>query len=160
MALNDPDTARIIAFLASIGIGVREGPVDPDSFLPGITVRAGGLVVDPSRRFHPGDLLHEAGHIAVTDPALRASGVVSGDPGDEMAAIAWSYAACLAIGIDARVVFHDHGYRGGGASMAANFVAGRNIGAPMLQVYDMSGEPHQAERYGLKPYPQMSRWLR
>ncbi|WP_066798965.1 hypothetical protein [Sphingomonas soli] len=160
MALDDPDTARIVAFLESIGIPVRIEPVQPDSFLPGIAIHSGGLAVDPSRPFYPGDLLHEAGHIAVTDPALRATGTVSEDPGDEMAAIAWSYAAVRAIGLNSRIVFHDHGYRGGGPSLAEAFDSGSYPGAPMLQYYGMSAEPHQAERLMLAPYPQMSRWLR
>ena len=160
MALDDPDTKRIVVFLESIGIPVIEEPVDPESFLPGVTIRAGGLVIDPSRYFYPGDLLHEAGHIAVTDPELRASGTVSAEPGDEMAAIAWSYAAAQAIGLDPRIVFHDDGYRGAGATLAEVFGAGSAPGAPMLQYYGMSAEPHQAERLGLAPYPQMSRWMR
>jgi hypothetical protein len=157
---NDPDIARIAAFLEGIGITVTEGAVPDDSFLPGIAVSAGGLVFDPSRPFYPGDLLHEAGHIAVTDPAARASGTVSGEPGDEMAAIAWSYAAALAIGLDPRIVFHEHGYRGGGGFIAENFAEGRYFGAPMLQYYGLCAGPQHAERLGLAPYPQMSRWLR
>ncbi|MES2988683.1 MAG: hypothetical protein V4808_12320 [Pseudomonadota bacterium] len=156
---EDPDTSRIVAFLEGIGIPVTLSAADTDSFLPGIAIQNGGLVMDPARCF-PGDLLHEAGHIAVTDPAARAEGIISDDPGDEMAAIAWSYAAALAIGIDPRVVFHDEGYRGSAATIAQNLGEGRSFGSPMLQYYGLCAEPHQAERLGLAPYPQMSRWLR
>ena len=34
------------------------------------------------------------------------------DAGEEMGAIAWSYAAALHIGLDPRVVFHEDGYKG------------------------------------------------
>src|SRR6218665_1336524 len=103
MALDDPDTLRILAFLDEIGIPVSQGTTRADSFLPGIEIRDGGLVIDPAQHFYPGDLLHEAGHIACTDPANRPTLCnVESDPGEEMAAIAWSYAAARAIGIETR----------------------------------------------------------
>jgi hypothetical protein len=161
MALDDPDTSRICEFLDGIGIAVTIAPIAGDSFLPGIAVADGGLVIDPARPFWPGDLLHEAGHIAVTDPAVRAGlGEIRDDPGEELAAIAWSYAAAVAIGLDPRVVFHDQGYRGAGASLADAFQGGGAPGSPILQLYGMSAEPHQAERLGLPAYPHMARWLR
>jgi hypothetical protein len=161
MALDDPDTVRILDFLAEIGIPVRQGTIDGESFLPGIEVRNGGLVIDPARRFFPGDLLHEAGHIACTDPAERPTLCeVQSDPGEEMAAIAWSYAAARAIGIDTRTLFHPDGYLGGSEALAVAFDNGTGPGPPMLQYYGMAAEPHQAERYGLPAYPQMARWLR
>ena len=102
MPLDTPETRAILAFLDRIGIPVAIEPIVGETTLPAMTVRHGALVVDPDRLTWPGDLLHEAGHIAVTDPALRPTlDVVSGDPGEEMAAIAWSYAAAVEIGIDA-----------------------------------------------------------
>jgi len=161
MALDHPDTIRILAFLDEIGIPVTRGRIEGDSFLPGIEVRDGGLVLDPERAFHPGDLLHEAGHIACTDPALRPTLCdVESDPGEEMAAIAWSYAAARAIGIDTRALFHADGYLGGGEALAIAFDSGKGPGPPMLQYYGMAAEPHQAEALGLPVYPQMAKWLR
>jgi hypothetical protein len=161
MALDDPDTHRILAFLGEIGIPVTQGETRADSFLPGIEIRNGALVLDPARRFYPGDILHEAGHIACTDPATRPSLCdVESNPGEEMAAIAWSYAAARAIGIETRTLFHADGYLGGGEALAIAFDDGRGPGPPMLQFYGMSAEPHQAEKLGLPVYPQMARWLR
>lgn len=161
MALDDPDTTRILAFLDRIGIPVTLGPIREDSFLPGVEVRNGGLVLDPARPFYPGDLLHEAGHIACTDPADRPTLCdVRDDPGEEMAAIAWSYAAARAIGIDTRILFHEAGYRGGGEALAIAFDDNRGPGSPMLQLYRMAAEPHQAETLGLPAYPEMAKWLR
>jgi hypothetical protein len=161
MALDHPDTIRILAFLSEIGIPVTQGVIAGDSFLPGIAVRDGGLVIDPTRSFYPGDLLHEAGHIACTDPADRPTLCdVESDPGEEMAAIAWSYAAARAIGIETRTLFHADGYQGGSAALADAFDSGTGPGPPMLQYYGMTAEAHQAERLGRPAYPQMARWLR
>ncbi len=161
MAFDDPDTGKILAFLDRIGIPVVLEPVVGDTFLPAMRVRGGTLVVDPARLTWPGDLLHEAGHIAVTDPALRATlDAVSPDPGEEMAAIAWSYAASVEIGIDAAVVFHAEGYRGGGATMAEDFSSGHYFGEPMLHYFGMAVMPRHAVERGAPPYPHMLRWLR
>jgi hypothetical protein len=53
------------------------------------------LCYDPAQLQHPGDLLHEAGHLAVKSPSdRRLAGVNLGsDPAEEMMAIGWSYAA-------------------------------------------------------------------
>ena len=158
---DDPATGQILAFLEQIGIPVEFAPVAEDSFLPGLTVRGGTLVVDREGLEWPGDLLHEAGHIAVTDPAARdALDAVSEDPGDEMAAIAWSYAAAVEIGLDRAILFHAGGYRGGSETFIRNFESGRYIGVPMLAWYEMTAEPHVAKREGTPPYPAMWRWLR
>lgn len=161
IAVNDSLTRRLIGFIEGIGIAVRTGPVAEDSFMPGLTVRDGGIVYDPDRLAYPGDLLHEAGHIAVTDPAIRPTlEQVSGDPAEEMAAIAWSYAALRAIDIDPAIVFHDDGYRGGGSSIAENFGNGQYFGVPMLEWFGMAASAQVAASTGAARFPQMRRWLR
>src|SRR5258708_1523489 len=60
----------VLDFLRGIGLAVSIGEIEGPTVLPGIRVVAGGLVVDPARLKHPGDLLHEAGHLAVM-PAER-----------------------------------------------------------------------------------------
>lgn len=148
----DPTTARIVAFLDSIGIPVVETPLPDDTLLPAMTVRHGTLLVDPARLEYPGDLLHEAGHIAVTDPEMRGTRDAVGDsPAEEMAAICWSYAAARAIGLDPAVVFHEAGYRGGGAWLAEAFADGGYVGLPMLAWYGLTKR---------ESYPAMERWLR
>ena len=161
MALNDPVTARIITFLGEIGIPVFVEPLDEETLLPAMTVRDGALVIDPARLTWPGDLLHEAGHIAVTDPALRASLCeVRSDPAEEMAAIAWSYAAAVEIGLDPHIVFHDEGYRGGGGYLADAFAGGAAPGVPMLQWFGMTASKRSAVDQHAAPFPHMLRWLR
>ena len=61
----------IVDFLTSIGIRVRTGSVPADAFLPGLRIVDGGLIFDPAALRWPGDLLHEAGHIATVPSALR-----------------------------------------------------------------------------------------
>ena len=97
------------------------------------------------------DLLHEAGHIAVTAPSLRATlgGKLEVTPGDEMAALAWSYAAALEAGIEPAVVFHEGGYKSQGEQLAAQYATGFGPGVPMLQWYRMTAA-----------YPRMDHWLR
>jgi hypothetical protein len=101
---SDPLTAKIAGFLTEIGIEVIAARIAEETFLPGILVKNGSLLVDESKLAYPGDLLHEAGHIAVTPGALRTSlnGVVAESDEHiealEAAAIAWSYAAAMHLG--------------------------------------------------------------
>ena len=73
--------------------------------------------MDSEKLKYPGDLLHEAGHIAVTEEKLRSligtEQMESSWPtdGDEIAAILWSFAACQHLGLELEVVFHPDGYK-------------------------------------------------
>lgn len=152
MPFADPTATRIVAFLAEIGIPVIETPLAGDTLLPAMTVHRGSLLVDPERLAHPGDLLHEAGHIAVADPAMRDTlDAIEHDPGEEVAAICWSYAAARASGVEPGVVFHDAGYRGDGAWLTETFGAGTYVGLPLLVWYGLTTT---------EGFPQMTRWLR
>ena len=159
---RDPLTARMMEFLAGIGLAVRYGEVGETTVVPGIDIEHGVIVVDEARLKWPGDLLHEAGHLAVV-PADRRSAMhatAGDDGGEEMAAIAWSYAAAIHLGIDPAVVFHDGGYRGGGSNLLENFTAGRTVGIPILQWLGMTFDEKRARTEGVAPYPHMLRWLR
>jgi hypothetical protein len=162
MASDTSAITAILGFLDRIGIKVTAEPLEEDGFLPAIRIRGGGIVYDPSRLLWPGDLLHEAGHIALTDPELRpALDAVGVDPGEEMGAIAWSWAAAAELGLDPHILFHDGGYRGGGAALIEHFTAGcADLGVPILAWHGMSREPHVARREGTLPFPHMLRWLR
>ncbi len=151
-SFQNPITRRIAAFLDSVGVPVHAAAVPPRTFLPGLHIHLGALLVEESRLLYPGDLLHEAGHIAVMDPARRASlsGDAGAEGGEEMAAIAWSYAAALHIGLPPEIVFHEDGYKGGAAGIVENFSQGRPIGLPYLKWIGLAGDD----------YPNMRRWLR
>ena len=157
--LADPLVGRIVAFLRAVGIVVEVAVLDGETFLPGVTVIAAALRVDPARLAWPGDLLHEAGHVAVSDPT-RLEGGVSDDPGEEMAALAWSFAAATHLGLDPSVPFHDGGYRGGGKALAETFSLGGYVGVPMLAMWGLTIEPRRATPDGPPPYPHMLAWRR
>ncbi len=155
------ETQQIAAFLRGIGLVVVPEQTGSGSFLPGVEVIPNGLRVDETHLAHPGDLLHEAGHLAVLSPAERAMAAedAGDDGGLEMAAIAWSYAACLYLGLDPAIVFHPDGYRGASQALIENFTAGRYFGVPVLQWLGLAVEPQHAAP-GQPAYPCMIRWLR
>jgi hypothetical protein len=157
-------TIQIISFIRGIGIPVDFAVIEHTTFLPGVTIQNGGLIVDAEKLKHPGDLLHEAGHIAVTPkdkrPVLNDNvDTFAQQGGEEMAAIAWSYAACKHLGMDSRVVFHEEGYKGDSESLIENFDNGRYIGVPLLQLYGITFEKKQAAEQLVQPYPHIINWL-
>src|SRR4051812_25598768 len=115
---------KCIHFLNSIGIPVIERPIAAGSFLPGLSIEQGCIVIDRHNLKYPGDILHEAGHIAIVPSAERitldASALAEREhrEAEEMMAIAWSYAACVHLKLDPYYVFHDDGYKGGGSYIA------------------------------------------
>jgi hypothetical protein len=126
-----------------------------------VTIVGGALVYDPRLLEHPGDLLHEAGHIAFTPAAARSAltGHATSDLGEEIAAIAWSYAAVVHLAIDPAIVFHDGGYRGASPAFIDNFRAGRFVGVPMLEWAGLAEEKTRRKDPAVA-YPRMLKWLR
>ena len=118
------------------------------------------MLVDESQLIHPGNILHEAGHIAVYDPARRKDSKFSPSKGEELGALAWSYAAVVHLGLQPELVFYAGSYHGWDVALIENFAAGRYLGVPLLQRYGMAVEPRCALELGLEPYPRMLRWLR
>jgi hypothetical protein len=157
-----PFLLPIVEFLEAVHLRVEWGEVPDGTFLPGVVVTRGGLRVDARRLRYPGDLLHEAGHLAGMTEVERQqpTPVVDSDGGLEMMAIAWSYAAAVAIGLPLDILFHPEGYKGSSASLIENFSEGRYLGVPMLQYFGMAFEPKRAAEHGVPPYPRMLQWLR
>ncbi len=162
----DANTETIVGFLRGIGIVVRAGDVAGDSFLPGVLVERGEIVFDARHLAWPGDLLHEAGHIAVTPPGLRhlLPDSLSGHPvdaaGGEVEATAWAYAATVALGLDPAVLFHDGGYHGKSAGLRMTFALGVYPGAKGLADAGMTLVGETARQAGVPPYPHLLHWLR
>ncbi|MFM5917648.1 MAG: hypothetical protein ACKOOL_08960 [Novosphingobium sp.] len=143
---------RIAAFLQNIGIPVEVGSDLGPTFLTGLALKRGTIQIDRDVPAYPGDLLHEAGHIAVMEEAERASSEQPPvDGGSEMAAIVWSVAAAQACGIGLDVLFHDHGYKGEAAWLREQFAAGVPFGLPLLVWMGMTSND---------TFPTMHRWLR
>jgi hypothetical protein len=166
-ATTNDIASTLISFITSIGIPVWFEPIAETTFLPGLRIRDGGIYVDHDKLKYPGDLLHEAGHLAVIPPADRPLlnedniGLREHQAAEEMMTIAWTYAVCVHLGIDPHIVFHENGYKGDGANIADNFSEGRYFGVPVLQWIGMTIDPSGPQ----KPddavcYPQMIRWMR
>jgi hypothetical protein len=156
----------IIPFLETTGIPVRYGTLEKECFLPGLSIENGTVVIDNERLLYPGDILHEAAHIAVVPAAERSTlnakeiAARKDNAAEEMMAIAWSYAAAVHLKIDPRIVFHDDGYQGGGSNIASEFSEGRYFGVPMLQWVGLCADEKNALKTGVSPYPHMLNWLR
>jgi hypothetical protein len=157
----DRTATRIIDWLRQIGLTVRLAPLDAGTFLPGVTLEPGGLIVDPERLLYPGDLLHEAGHLATMLPAQRASaGSNAGsNMGDEIAAQTWSYAAAVHLSLAPETVFHPAGYHDSAARLIEVYRDGK-AGVPLLQWMGLTLDRTQAAANSVPPYPHMIRWLR
>ena len=153
---------RILPFLRKIGFEVREADLSQrKTFVPGIAIEGEAILIDKPTLLYPGDLLHEAGHLAVMTGERRRR--VQGDAGkkaaEEMMAIAWSYAAAVHLGLEASVVFHEGGYKGGSGSLIENFTTGHYIGVPMLQWVGLTADEKRAKEMGVEPYPAMIKWV-
>jgi hypothetical protein len=148
---------RILAFLDEVGVAVREEPIDAPTFLPGIRVTGGVLVFDRARLDWPGDLLHEAAHVALTSAARRNAldDALDAEPPDaigEVEAIAWSFAAATRLGLPLEQLFHPDGYRGQSQALALSYSLGVYPGVAGLAALGLTaaGEMHcwGANSYG------------
>jgi hypothetical protein len=158
---------RIVSFLTEIGIAVHFETLDAQPLLPGVDIRNGSLIVDVAKLVWPGDLLHEAGHIAVMPAALR--GLMSGELSDgptaphagEVEATAWAYAAIVAIGLPPEILFHEGGYQGQSQGLIFTYSCGVYPGAVGLAHAGLTVVKHSATGHEQTMiYPRMLKWLR
>ena len=160
--MNTPELSKeklielFCTFLSEIGIAVREREITETTFLPGLELENGVLLYDREKLLYPGDMLHEAGHIAVTIEAERGSlksNVVLGNKekeGDEMAVLLWTYAACVKLNIPPEIVFHKDGYKGSSNWLVENFNNKIYVGLPLIKWMGMTNDD----------FPEMIKWLR
>jgi hypothetical protein len=162
-------TTKIISFLEDIGIPVKEQALEIDCFLPGIEIQGGSLIVDRSKLKYPGDMLHEAGHIAVMTPEERvsSSGNLSTSDipahtldGYELSAIAWSYAATCHLEMPIEVLFHADGYKNDSEMLISNYKSGNYLFTPLLQYWGLCKLRSQGATDDESYYPKMKKWLR
>ncbi|PZR12182.1 MAG: hypothetical protein DI539_20175 [Flavobacterium psychrophilum] len=160
----DHDTTllkKCIHFIESIGITVIEKELDDSCFLPGLSLGNNTIYIDYAKLKYPGDILHEAGHIAVTAPKERKLIGTAGIPdtwptqGDEMAAILWSYAVLKHLDLPEEFVFHENGYKGHSNWYIENFTSQIYIGLPLLQWMGMA-YPNNEDN----SFPTMKHWMR
>ncbi|QJE73771.1 hypothetical protein HHL28_12305 [Aerophototrophica crusticola] len=180
----------MIDFLRGIGMAVEVGAEGAaDGFLPGINIHGGVIHVDPETLVGSGDLLHEAGHIAIVPrrfwPRLNKDlhadmlAAFAAEPGptpdpaiaeatsnDEVMAQAWSYAAALAMGVSPESIFFPGSYRVGPYEgthpMLAWLERGTHLGPLALARAGMAGYPALFSfmgHNGLAPFPTMARWV-
>lgn len=154
----------VVGFLQRIGIPVRAGDLPAETFLPAVRIVDGTLVYDPARLQWPGDLLHEAGHIAVTPPHQRTAlndaldGAEAAPNGGEVEAIAWSWAAASHIGLAPEELFHPDGYKGQSAGLLMSYTLGVFPGAFGLAQAGMTEVGASAD--AAARFPAMRFWLR
>ncbi|MDY8135517.1 hypothetical protein [Aquimarina sp. 2201CG5-10] len=148
---------NILNFLDSINIKVIEKKLPNDTFLPGLSLQGNAILMDLDKLKYPGDLLHEAGHIAVTEEENRSLiGTEEIDnnwptDGQEIAAILWSYAASYYLKLDPRVVFHPNGYKNDSEWLIEQFNNKNYIGLPLLEWMSLCTK---------EDFPRMKKWLR
>jgi hypothetical protein len=163
---KNPLTQKITDFLTEIGLEVIPNEFDGATFLPGILIRDGKILVDEAKLAFSGDLLHEAGHLAVAPANVRNRLSDEVELPDfnmdliESGAIIWSYAAALHLEIDPRIVFHENGYRGNSESLLFNFSLGVYIGVNILEEAKMTVTGERATESHAAPFPKMLKWLR
>ncbi len=180
----------IVTFLRDLGIGVEYGAGAHGGFLPGVNIHGGVIHVDPDTLVGSGDVLHEAGHIIVvprhfwsrlgsdllaSTQALIDEQIARGDTPDprlvvavnqgEWIAQAWSYAACLSLGVSPGCVFFPGAYKyhnyEGPHPMQDWLNRGSHFGPLHMAHTGMTGFSGQFAymgNNGLPPFPQMARW--
>ena len=157
----------ILLFLQKINMPFRLEAITEETFLPGILIKNGTLVLDSNQLKFPGDVLHEAGHIALAPADVRpylndpiADQLDFDAATHEMMTLAWSYAAAIESGTPLEVLFHPEGYKGQNESILRGFQSGQYIGLPMLQWLGMAYDAHNAAVNNDQPFPYMLHWLR
>jgi hypothetical protein len=156
---------KIMDFLTGIGVPFELTTIEQNTFLPGLHLHFGVLQIDLEKLEFPGDILHEAGHIAICEPKARPflqgdvfkNGLLNGRQaqhmhGEEMAATAWAVAAVTHLGLPLDLVFHEKGYRGWSKNLIDAFSDGGGFGFPLLGAWEMT--------HPEKGYPHMQKWIR
>jgi len=111
---SSPLIRTLADFVKSIGIDVHAASSLLPANFPGLDIQHGAILVDETRVVYPGDILHEAGHIALSAPSVRPALRLNPTGGEELAALGWSYAATVHLGLDSSLVFYPSSYQGFG----------------------------------------------
>ncbi len=166
--MNISPTDKIINFLRQeVGLSVGEDSLPDNTFLPGVEIRGVKIVLDRPKLKNCGDLLHEAGHLALLPEAVRARhrAIGSSIPAElmdeiELGALAWSYAAVVHLGLPPELVFHADGYHGRSEGLLLGFSLGLFPGLMQLEVTGLAAGEKRAVELAVPPFPAMLRWVR
>lgn len=176
-------------FVRSIGLRVEESsaPELASTFVPGVRIVDGGLVIDTSI-VYPGDILHEAGHIATMPAKFRPKangtlGAVFREMGQyleanpsklgawpedpvcrailqcgEAEAAAWQYAAAQHIDMPAKWLFPKGSFNGNSKDTLLRLQANSYFGINGLQAAGWTRVREMGDtRFPL--YPKLAFWL-
>jgi len=157
---SSPLIQELTNFVRGIGIEVHAASSLLPANFPGLDIQHGAILIDESRVVYPGDILHEAGHIAMSAPSVRPALRLNPSGGEELSTLGWSYAAAVHLGLDPSLVFYPASYDGFGDGLVDLFAAGNYIGVPLLQRFGMAVDARNAVARGVPPFPHMLRWLR
>lgn len=163
---STPEFEKTVRFLESIGISIVERNLELETFLPGLQLGPNVIYLDLKKLKYPGDLIHEAGHIAVTTPKERkligTSDMDKSWPsqGDEIAAILWSFAVIKYLELPPEFVFHKDGYKGNSGWFIDNFTSGNFMGLPLLQWFQMAYSNDEISEDANLAFPAMRHWMR
>jgi hypothetical protein len=168
---------NVLDFLTGIGMTVAVGKRE-DAFLPGVSIAGGILTYDPEVAT-VGDVLHEAGHLAVIPSIFRDHLSPNADSvsdlykkwfedhpeafeypenpvgrailqSGETEAIAWSYAAAVVTGVSPEELFLNGFGSDGVEDLTIGLSTGRYLGVNGL---------HHSGMTTLKEFPKMIRWM-
>lgn len=156
---------KVLSFLNEIGINVIEKELD-DTFLPGLSLGPNCLYIDYNKLLYPGDILHEAGHLAVTTTLERAiagtdqMSIEWPSQGEEIAAMLWSYAAAIYLKLPVEFVFHPNGYKNQSEWLISSFNNENYMGLPFLEWIGLTLGKERAFKEGKEAFPVMQKWIR
>lgn len=155
---------KALAFLSEIGINVIERDLE-ETFLPGLKLGSNCIYVDFKKLLYPGDLLHEAGHLAVAPSEVRSqidSGTLKDWPtdGEEIAAVLWSFAAAVHLKLPLEFIFHPNGYKNSSEWLIQQFTNKEYIGLPFLEWMGLTLSEAKAKEQNKQPFPTMQKWMR
>lgn len=180
--------SKAIGFVRGIGLTVTisEEADLKDAFIPYVRVEAGGMTI--SGAVFPGDILHEAGHLAVIPGDFRPLAVDSlsavmnamtkyiennphglaqwpEDPtsrailqSGEAEATAWQYAAAQAIGLPDEWLFPPDSYEGESAQVLQYLKSKTHLGVNGLQAAGWTVQRKQEYRESAV-FPALNFWL-
>ncbi len=159
------EVKKVLQFLNEININVIEKELGT-TFLPGLDLGPNCIYIDYNNLLYPGDILHEAGHLAVTTSVERkliGTAEISSEwptHGEEIAAILWSFAAAKYLNLPLEFIFHPNGYKNDSDWLISNFSNENYIGLPLLEWMGLCLGNELAAKEGKAAFPAMLKWMR